>query len=366
VKLGIFQEAHVPPGSTVHQRWREVVEEAVLADELGFDFFGVGEQHFGGMEIDGHELATSSTPEVMHSFIAARTSRINLRPMSVNLIPINHPVRIAEQVAAIDALSGGRAQLGGARSNNPWTLDAFGIKAENTRAHRNEALKVIIAALSEEHFEFHGEYYDVPRRRLVPRPVQSPHPPIYVSATGVESHTEAGRMGIAVMTGNTSAGWEYAQECIDAYRGAIAEPDPIGPWINDSLGMISTAVACAPTRAEAFRDAGPVALRWMQAMLHLYTVLAEKAPDYAYLANIRKLESRATDIEYIVDSSPYITIGTPEFFVERAKQLNAMGVDEWILRVDGMGHEANRRTLEILGREVLPDVQRLTRSDTTA
>ena len=204
----LFSEAHVPTGGTVHERWREVAAEAVLADELGFDFFGVGEQHFGGMIIDGHELATSSTPEVMHSFIAARTSRIRLRPMSVNLIPFNHPVRIAEQLAAIDVLSDGRAELGGARSNNPWTLEAFGIKAENTRSYRNETLKVIVSALSQESFEFHGEYYDIPARRLVPRPVQKPHPPIAISATGVESHTEAGRMGIAVMMGNTSAGWK--------------------------------------------------------------------------------------------------------------------------------------------------------------
>lgn len=361
MRVGVFQEAHVPTGTTVHERWREVVDEAVLADELGFDFFGVGEQHFGGIIVDGHELATSSTPEVLHSFIAARTTRIHLRPMSVNLIPFNHPVRIAEQLAAIDVLSDGRAELGGARSNNPWTLEAFGIRAENTRAYRNEALRVIVAALSQESFEFHGEYYDIPERRLVPRPVQQPHPPIAISATGVESHREAGRMGIAVMMGNTSAGWEYAQECAEAYRAAIADPEPIGPWLNDSLGMISTAVACAATREEAFADGGPVALRWMEAIMELYTILADKAPDYAYLGNIRKLEGRIRDVDYLVESSPYITIGTPAFFVERAQRLHEMGADEWILRIDGMGHEANLRTIELIGREVLPAVQKLSR-----
>jgi alkanesulfonate monooxygenase SsuD/methylene tetrahydromethanopterin reductase-like flavin-dependent oxidoreductase (luciferase family) len=362
MRVGIFSEAHVPEGVTVTERLREVVDEAVLADELGFDFFGVGEQHFGGVVVDGHELATSSTPEVTHAFIAARTEQIRLRPMSVNLIPFNHPVRIAEQVAAIDVLSNGRAELGGARSNNPSTLEAFGIKAENTRSYRNEALKVIVTALSQERFEFHGEYYDIPERRLVPRPVQSPHPPIAISATGVESHREAGKMGIGVMMGNTSAGWEYAHECATAYRDAIADVEPIGPCVHNSLGMISTAVACAPTRAQAFEEGSPVAVRWMEAILHLYTVLAEKAPDYAYLGNIRKLEARIRDVEYIVDSSPYITIGTPEFFVERARRIHEMGADEWILRVDGMGHELNCRTIELLGREVLPEVHRLVRS----
>jgi alkanesulfonate monooxygenase SsuD/methylene tetrahydromethanopterin reductase-like flavin-dependent oxidoreductase (luciferase family) len=359
MKVGIFSEAHVPTGGTIHQRWREVVHEAVLADELGFDFFGVGEQHFGGIKVEGHELATSSTPEVTHAFIAARTRQIRLRPMSVNLIPFNHPVRIAEQLAGIDVLSDGRAELGGARSNNPWTLEAFGIKAENTRSYRNETLKVIVTALSGETFEFHGEHYDIPERRLVPRPVQKPHPPITISATGPESHVEAGRMGIGVMTGNTSAGWEYAKECVDAYREAAKAPEPIGPTVNTSAGMITTAVACAATRDEAIEIGAPIAFRWMDAIMHLYTVLADKAPDYAYLANIKKLQNRVRDIDYLIDCSPYITIGTPEFFVERASRVKELGADEWILRVDGMGHEQNKRTIELLGREVLPEIQRL-------
>jgi alkanesulfonate monooxygenase SsuD/methylene tetrahydromethanopterin reductase-like flavin-dependent oxidoreductase (luciferase family) len=279
--------------------------------------------------------------------------------MSVNRIPFNHPVRIAEQLAAIDVLSGGRAELGGARSNNPWTLDAFGIDAQHTRSMRDEALQVIIAALSNETFEFHGRHFDIPERRLVPKPVQQPHPPIAISATGIDSHRQAGVKGIGVMTGNTSAGWEYAQECVDAYKQAIVTPEPIGPMVHNSLGMVSAAVACGATTEAAYADGGAIGIRWMQTMLYLYTILADKAPDYAYLANIRKLEERIDDIAYIVESSPYITIGTPEFFVERAHRLAAMGVDEWILRIDGMGHEANLRTIELLGRELVPEAHRL-------
>jgi alkanesulfonate monooxygenase SsuD/methylene tetrahydromethanopterin reductase-like flavin-dependent oxidoreductase (luciferase family) len=359
VRIGIFSESHVPTGQTIAGRLREVADEAVLADELGFDFFGVGEQHFGGVQVDGHELATSSTPEVTHGFIAGRTRRIRLRPMSVNLIPFNHPVRIAEQLAAIDILSNGRAELGGARSNNPSTLEAFGIAAENTRSYRNESLRVIVAALSGESFEFHGEHYDIPERRLVPPPVQKPHPPISISATGPESHVEAGKMGIGVMCGNTSAGWEYAQECADAYKNAIAEVEPIGPAVNDSLAMITTAVACAATREEALEVGAPIAFRWMEAIMHLYTVLADKAPDYAYLGNIRRIRDRIKDIDYLIDCSPYITIGTPEFFLERGRRVHSMGADEWIMRIDGMGHEANKRTIELIGREVLPELQAL-------
>ena len=359
MKLGIFMENHVPTGSTVHERMREVVEEAVLADELGFDFFGVGEQHFGALTIDGHQMATSATPEVTHGVIAARTERIRLRPMSVNLIPFNHPVRIAEQLAALDVYSNGRAELGGARSNNPWTLEAFGIHAENTRSYRDESLRVLIAALSQESFSFAGEHYVIPERSLVPRPVQQPHPPITLSATGVESHFGAARMGLGVMCGNTSAGWDYAKECADAYKSTIGQAEPIGPVVNDCLGMITTAVACASTRDGAKELGGPVAFRWMEAILEIHTVLAEKAPDYAYMANLHKIKDRFHDLDYLIDCSPYITIGTPEFFVERARQVHQLGADEWIMRIDGMGHEAVKATIELIGREVLPEVHRL-------
>jgi hypothetical protein len=87
--------------------------------------------------------------------------------------------------------------------------------------------------------------------------------------------------------------------------------------------------------------------------------LSERSPDYAYLGRIQLLKDRMYDLDYLIDSSPYITIGTPEFFIERAEQIHAMGADQWLLRLDGMGHEENMRAIELIGREVIPEVHKL-------
>ena len=360
MRVTIMQEGHRPDGVSIHQRYLEMIDEVILADELGFDTYGQGEQHFARF------VACIPTPEIAHAYLAARTSRIRFRAMSHNLLPFNHPIRIAEQVAALDVLSGGRAEFGAARSNNPYTLETFGIAATETKAYRDEQLRIIASALAHETFEFHGELYDLPERSLAPKPVQKPHPPIYLSATSPASHWDAGKMGIGVMCGNTSAGWEYAQECVDTYRKGIAEAEPISGHVNDSVAMLSTAVNVAHDREQAKETAAPVAFKWMESIMGIYTNLATQSPDYAYLGKIEKLRDRMYDLDYLIDCSPYITIGTPEFFIERAKAINDLGVDEWLLRLDGMGHENNLKAIELFGKEVLPEVHKLERKGAPA
>jgi alkanesulfonate monooxygenase SsuD/methylene tetrahydromethanopterin reductase-like flavin-dependent oxidoreductase (luciferase family) len=355
MRVTLMQEGQRPDGVSIHQRWGEMIHEALAAEAAGFDVYGQGEQHFAKF------VAIVPTPEVTHAFLAAKTERIRFRPMSVNLLPYNHPIRVAEQVAALDVLSGGRAEFGAARSNNPYTMEGFGVSATDTKRVRDEALAIIGKALAHETFEHHGDLYDIPERSLAPKPLQKPHPPIYLSATSIDSHRDAGLKGIGVMTGNTSAGWEYAQECLDVYKAAIKEADPITGTVHDSMCLLTTAVNCASTREEAKEAAAPVAFKWMETIMKIYTHLSEQSPDYAYLGRIKELESKMYDLDYLIDSAPYITIGTPEFFVERARQLHEMGVDEWILRLDGMGHEQNMRAIELIGKEVIPEVHAFSR-----
>jgi alkanesulfonate monooxygenase SsuD/methylene tetrahydromethanopterin reductase-like flavin-dependent oxidoreductase (luciferase family) len=360
MQVVLMQEGHRPAGTSIQQRWLEMLEEAILADQLGFDVYGQGEQHFARF------LACVSTPEVNHAYLAARTERIRFRPMSSNLLPFNHPIRVVEQLNALDILSGGRAELGVARSNNPYTLEGFGIAATDTKRYRDEALQVMGKALAQESFEHHGDFYDIPERSVAPKPVQVPHPPIHMSATSIDSTRDAGRMGIGVMCGNTSAGWEYAQECVETYRAAVAEAEPVTGHVDDTLGMLSTAVNCHASRDRAKEAAAPVAAQWMESIMGIYTNLSAQSPDYAYLGRIQKLKDRMYDLEYLIESSPYVTVGTPDFFVERAQKLHEMGVDQWLLRLDGMGHAENMRAIELIGKEVVPEVHKLERAPAAA
>ncbi len=356
----LMQEGARPEGVSIHQRMLEMTEEAILADELGYDVYGQGEQHFARFS------ACISTPEVNHAYIAARTSQIRFRPMSSNLLPFNHPIRVVEQLNALDVLSGGRAELGMARSNNPYTMEGFGVQATDTKAYRDEALQIMGKALSQESFEHHGARYDIPERSVAPKPLQVPHPPLHLSATSIDSHRDAAHFGIGVMTGNTSAGWEYAQECVDLYKSEIKNAEPVAGYVNNCLGMLSTAVNCDVTREKAMEAARPVAANWMESIMGIYTKLSEQSADYAYLGRIQLLKDRMYDLEYLVDSAPYMTVGTPEFFVERAQQIHAMGADQWLLRLDGMGHEQNMRAIRMIGEEVVPEVHKLSAHEPVA
>jgi hypothetical protein len=99
----------------------------------------------------------------------------------------------------------------------------------------------------------------------------------------------------------------------------------------------------------------------MESIMGIYTNLSKQSADYAYLGRIEKLKDRMYDLEYLVDSSPYMTVGTPEFFVERAKKVHEMGADQWLLRLDGMGHEQNMNAIRLIGIEVVPEVHKLQR-----
>jgi alkanesulfonate monooxygenase SsuD/methylene tetrahydromethanopterin reductase-like flavin-dependent oxidoreductase (luciferase family) len=307
-----------------------MVIEAVAAEQAGFDVYGVSEQHFLP------EVATSAAPEGIMNVVASKTEHIRLRFMSA-VISVNHPIRIIERLNTLDAMSDGRAELGLARSNNPLTLAAFGVRADETRTRLNEGLPIIFRALTEKVFSADGDIWQIPESAVVPLPVQQPHPPVYISATSDETHALAARIGIGCMSGNTVLGWDY---------------------LDNSVGTFAATVACAPTMEEAMADGEAVALAFMDTVMGFYVRLADSSPGYEYLGQIADLKEHAEDIPFLMEFNPYFHIGTPEFLIERFKRLEAMGLNELILRIDGMGHERNMATIEMIGEHVIPHFQR--------
>lgn len=353
MKVALMHEGHRLPGQTVASRYQEMVREAIYADEMGFDVYGGGEQHFG------QGIAIISSPETLHPFVAAKTDRIRLRSMSTNLLSFNHPIRLAEQLTTLDLLSGGRAEIGGARSNNPGTLTAFGISPDETRASRDEMLEVLGRALTGETFEYHGTLYDFPERKLIPQGADGAGAKVYMSATSTESHRAAALRGMPVMTGNTILGWEKAQDSIDAYKNALPDAVPLFGQVTNSLGMFSTAVCCATSRDRAKEVAAPVVADWMHSVAKIYAHLSDISEDYAYLGQFQQIMKRVDDLDYLIDCSPYITMGTPDDLIERAARLAGMGVSEVLYRVDGFGHEENMKTIEMIGKHVIPSIRDL-------
>jgi len=350
MRVGLLQEGEVRDGKSYAQRYREMIDEVVAADRLGFSTWGTSEQHFSPPRF------TVSAPEVLYAAIAARTESIKLRVMASVLLRWNHPILIAERLATLDIVSNGRAEVCTARSNNLYTLEAFGVQPSETVEQWADGMDVLAKALTQEWLEHDGPVWKIPPRELVPKCVTEPHPPVSLAASSVSSHVKAGERGIGAICFENYFGFDYLQECIDAYRDGLtrAWPDPL--QLNDYMGLYVATAFCAETREEAKQIARDVALEYFQFILDLYIPLG-KTPAYRYLAGrIDALTGRTEDLDFLCTETPSVMIGTPGDFVERLRRLESMGVDEVVMRVDGVAHDDILRSLELIGHEVIPAV----------
>jgi alkanesulfonate monooxygenase SsuD/methylene tetrahydromethanopterin reductase-like flavin-dependent oxidoreductase (luciferase family) len=350
MKIGLVQDGALTEGVTPQRRMDEMIDEAVLADEMGFDFYGLAEVHFS-------EVLTMSSPEVLLSAVAGRTDRIHLRTVSTPLLAFNHPIRVAERVATLDLLSHGRMELGTARSNQAHTIEAFGIPVDETRAQYTDSIEVIVKALSQETFEHDGPVWQIPERSLFPKPVQKPHPPVFASATSEQTHVFAGEQGIGVMSGNSlPGGWDFVQKCLDLYRDAWTDAGERGRLTNSTFSSLALRAHCAETTEKALEEASDAAFEMVDLVMSWFKKLAEQSDDYSYMGRIEEMEEHRRDLPFMVERAPYLSIGNPDFFVERIGRLDEMGVDEFILEIDGLGHETHTSAIELVGREVIPRI----------
>ena len=372
MRFGIVQEGYFPPEVTLQQRYLDMVEEAVHAERYGFDFYCTSEQHFGFSDAFLVERADKyhpqksgsvCSPESFLSFVAARTERIRLRPTSVVLLTFNHPVRVAEWIATLDVLTNGRVDLGTARSNNLSTIRAFGVDPKEPKEMWRESLELIVKAFTQDPFTHEGKWWQFPDpRALTPKPIQKPHPPIFVSASSVATHRGAAELGLGGMTGGAIVGWQYVEEAAAAYCEAIGDAQPVqGSTVNDSLGFFATRVNCAETMDEARAAIEKTALAFIDINIGpggRYEQLAPTSPDYSYLGNIREMQEHMDDLDYLMERTPYVLYGTPDFLIEKFKRLESLGYTELLLGIEGMSHEANMHAIEMIGQHVMPAFER--------
>jgi alkanesulfonate monooxygenase SsuD/methylene tetrahydromethanopterin reductase-like flavin-dependent oxidoreductase (luciferase family) len=173
--------------------YRDHLEEAALAEELGFDCVWVSEHHFS-------PDAWNPSPFTFLAAVAARTARVRLGTY-VLLLPLHNPVRVAEDVAVLDNISGGRVDLGVGIGSSPAEFRAFGIPVENRLGRTFEALRIIERCFAGEEFSHEGKYYTFHNVHLTTTPVQKPGPPILVAAMGDQSVAWTARRGYHMAAG---------------------------------------------------------------------------------------------------------------------------------------------------------------------
>lgn len=347
MRWSIIQEAD-RSSSTNEERYHEVIEEVALADRLGFHAYGTSEQHFFPPKF------TVSSPEVLYAAIAMRTERIKLRPMIVVPMTWHHPILIAERLGALDILSRGRVELATGRGNNLNTLKVFGVDPSDTREIYAEAMDAVEAILdSPDEVEHHGKYWDFQKTTVVPQMVNARYPDLSMAAASVESHAVAADRGYGVISFENYFGFEFLQECIDTYRKKIAQT-PVEPHkVNDYVGLCVGTAFCGSTTEQARERSGAEALNYLKTTLEVYKPMANQ-PGYTYMDRINTLIDKQDDMDWLCEETSVVMVGTPDDFIRRGKKLEAMGVDEIILRIDGLPHEHIMESIELMGREVLP------------
>ena len=348
LKFGFWSEQETQVGHSYARRLHELVDEARLAEQMGFDSIALSEQHvaLGGI--------SSSAPEVVFGYLAAVTSRVKLRS-AVTLMPqrINHALRNAERLAVTDILSNGRMEFYGGRANTTIAMRAFNVDPTETLAQMEEGIALLRKSMREDIFTFEGKYYQVPPRMLVPKPLQKPHPVIGIAATSERSHSWAGSEGLAVMSSCIYQGWEAQKKLNDAYKKAWKR-DELGPLDRPRIG-IPLFFGIGASDQKAKEDFAEPLMHYARISTDAYPRLAKLADDYAYMSeSIPSMERAGRDWDYLLNHSATTVCGSPETVIRQIEQYQALGVDEVLLHLDSVPHEKIMEAIDMVGRYVIP------------
>jgi alkanesulfonate monooxygenase SsuD/methylene tetrahydromethanopterin reductase-like flavin-dependent oxidoreductase (luciferase family) len=362
--------------------FEQVLEQAEVADEAGFDCLWSVEHH-GTVEVT-HMPA----PESFLTAVAMRTKNLRVGH-SVRLAPyqFNHPIRLAEQAAVLDNLSNGRLNVGFGRSVPREWLN-FGVKAEETAGMLEEAMRVIPRLWTEPLVTYQSDTLTIPRFTLVPRVLQQPHPPMFMACTSPESFLRAAQWGVGAIGLVLSRPLSFLAERIKLYKDAIGDAQPVGKFLNNSCGAF-TFVYCAETEYEAIHDGAPAAVAWyISKVAAHYSSVPRKAGDggadfeQAFLfspeARIEalkalgdtpatrvmiklSLQEEVSNEEFYEAMSPedQCIIGTPDQVLEKLRRYEAAGLDHLLCMVQGgpsLPHEKILKSLRLMGERVVPVV----------
>lgn len=360
MKFGIFYEHQLPRpwGEGDEQKlFNQALDQVQLADELGLDYAWEVEHHF--LE----EYSHSSAPEVFLAACSQRTKNIRLGQGIRQVIPqYNHPARTAEVIATLDLVSNGRIDFGTGESSAELELGGFGIPVEEKREIYLEATEQIANILAMDPYPgYEGKYFSMPCRNLVPKPVQKPHPPLWVACSQRETIRMAARLGIGALTFAFVDPLE-AKDWVDEYYSIIKSDAcvPIGHAVNANICIVSS-FSCHEDRALAIRN-GLEGFEFFGFALGSLYGFGEHKPGRTNLwenfQKARQAQRKADDTDYnnaLTGSAG--GIGTPEDLTVHLRKFAEVGVDQvtFIQQAGNNKHEDICHSLELFAREVMPE-----------
>jgi alkanesulfonate monooxygenase SsuD/methylene tetrahydromethanopterin reductase-like flavin-dependent oxidoreductase (luciferase family) len=335
------------------QVYREALEQIELADSLGFDCAWAAEHHF--LE----EYSHCSAPEIFLAAAAARTKNIRVGHGIVSLPPsVNHPARVAERIAALDLVSGGRVEFGSGQGSTQHELGAFGIDRSAKREQWREAIDVIVRMFTESPFTGHqGQWIDIPPRNVMPKPKQKPHPPLWVACSFPQSIETAARNGLGALSFAFTS-MEETRERVSTYYKLIESDEcvPVGRAVNANFA-VAFPFFCHADEQTAYDRALDGVRFYVNSFMHYY-VHGAHHPGFTDLkTEFAKNEPLPPESVARMEDVIKSGIGTPQKLRELLRTLEEAGVDQAIFQVQlgANKHEHICESLKLFAREVMPE-----------
>ena len=380
MKFGLAYEMQRPVVDE-HALIEETIEQCVLADEMGWDYIWFVEHHF----LTGFSM--SPCPEVIFGALSKLTKRIRLG-FGVVVLPYHHPVRVAERVAMVDHLSGGRVDLGTGRSA-AFEQTGMGIDPRESRAMWEESITMIPKIWESERFEWEGRFWNVPPRTVLPKPYQDPHPPLWVAAHQPATYALAAQKGIGVMALGVTAPSLLAPH-IKTYKENVKKAAPVSRSINDQ--WLSSCMGYCEEDDRSARDLAVRSLKtffgpdkpYIQDLKDVYERLVTRwggVPDHLSWNFARYVDMDDVDMEYDETAVDYsggiasaqkawealdaetlvdrgvLVAGDPDSCIRAARLHEEAGVDQLqlLMATQTIGHEKVMKSIEMFGKYVLPE-----------
>ena len=348
MKFGIFYEHQIPRPWTEmseYEHFQNALTQVEIADKCGYDYAWQVEHHF--LE----EYSHGSSPTAFLAAASQRTKDIRLGH-GVFQLTTNHPIRVAEQVANLDLLSGGRVDLGTGEGAGPTELHPFGAKVREKRDIYEEGLRAMLPCFTSEDYGFEGKYWQWPNRNVLPKPLQKPHPPLWVACSNLNTIMYAAKRGIGAL-GFQFATPAGAQAWVNKYYNIVSsdQVEPLCDYeMNPNIAIVS-GFMCAETDEEARAKADG----WTFFIFCLeYNGKNDYAPGTVDLWNEYQTWRTTDKAQKAFETG---LIGSPDTIRKKLKEFEAAHIDQIILlnQSGKTSHQDICDSLELFSKEVMPE-----------
>jgi alkanesulfonate monooxygenase SsuD/methylene tetrahydromethanopterin reductase-like flavin-dependent oxidoreductase (luciferase family) len=350
LRFGTFYFFQAAPGLSHALVVHRELEQMVWAEELGFDRIWLTEHHF-------IEYGLAVDPAVLAAAAAMRTRRIRIGLAAV-ILPFHNPIRLAEQLAMADILSGGRLDVGVGRGNRPAEFAGYRIPQVENRERFEEILAILVQAWTRERFSHAGRYYKIPEVGVIPKPLQRPHPPLYVVAVSADTIEATALRGLPMLNSLLYGSVEQLIANRDTYTRALRKAGKSDEEVAEALSRwgVSRHIYVASSDTQALAEAKEAEL-WYQDSFKRF-LIPERIEDAhpSLQPGFRAMAERLSKVTWEGLVAETVAFGSPDTVAAKIEEMRRIGVGEvmcW-MNFGGLPQEKIRSSMELFAREVMP------------